>query len=574
MKKRVVAERFGSWTVTSLLVLLCASTAVATDLTGHWRVLIPDGPDHFVDIVQTGSAVSLTLDVSGYVFDGSLSGSDVSASSDDLTCPTADLALELRPNESFLDGTLIEAGTGCGFGTKTRKLLSRCECFDGNLIDGDGCDAECRVEPCFDCSGEPSTCTPLSDGAACDDRHDCTTGETCTAGVCGGGSALTPPCIDLTGLWRIKETSSFFGTFYSREDLRQRDGILTSRNVPGGEVGDVGTIDASTGAMNRATPTTLFPICSGFQTFSATVAADGATYDGTGQFFSQTPLHCVAFGYTELGTRCGGGSLDAGEACDDGNPDNGDGCDINCAVEPCFQCSGDPSVCTPLPDSTPCLDGDPCTLAGSCSAGACIVSSTLECGPCTVCDGAGGCEPGPRNDCRASTDPSVTRLQLNNLSPDTKDSLRWVWKKGALVNLSELGNPATTSSVALCLFEESGAEPNLIFNATVPPGGSCTTPPCWKQTANGTYIYRDRGGAAAGITSIKLKSGVAGKSSVILRGKGVGLAASPLGLPIPTLPLPLRAQVQISDGACFEGTYEAADVRKNADGILRAHGSP
>ena len=61
---------------------------------------------------------------------------------------------------------------------------------------------------------------------------------------------------------------------------------------------------------------------------------------------------------------------------------------------------------------------------------------------------------------------------------------------------------------------------------------------------------------------------------MIVRGKGVGLGLSPLGFPNPALPLPLRAQVQISDGACFEATYDASGVRKNADGVLSATGTP
>jgi cysteine-rich repeat protein len=36
------------------------------------------------------------------------------------------------------------------------------QCDDGNLIDGDGCDSHCRVEPGFQCSGEPSMCIVVS----------------------------------------------------------------------------------------------------------------------------------------------------------------------------------------------------------------------------------------------------------------------------------------------------------------------------------------------------------------------------------------------------------------------------
>ena len=38
----------------------------------------------------------------------------------------------------------------------------------------------------------------------------------------------------------------------------------------------------------------------------------------------------------------------AGESCDDANAANGDGCSATCSVETGFNCSGSPSVCTPI----------------------------------------------------------------------------------------------------------------------------------------------------------------------------------------------------------------------------------
>lgn len=46
---------------------------------------------------------------------------------------------------------------------------------------------------------------------------------------------------------------------------------------------------------------------------------------------------------------CGTGTVNGTEACDDGNTTAGDGCDPGCQIEPCFTCSGEPSVCTPIP---------------------------------------------------------------------------------------------------------------------------------------------------------------------------------------------------------------------------------
>src|SRR5262249_47118102 len=38
--------------------------------------------------------------------------------------------------------------------------------------------------------------------------------------------------------------------------------------------------------------------------------------------------------------------------CDDGNTTAGDGCDPECQVEPCWTCTGDPSVCVPASDGS------------------------------------------------------------------------------------------------------------------------------------------------------------------------------------------------------------------------------
>ena len=67
----------------------------------------------------------------------------------------------------------------CGDG----DLDSGEQCDDGNLADGDCCSATCQFET-----------------GSCDDSLFCTTGETCSAGLCGGGSAVTGddgvPCTD------------------------------------------------------------------------------------------------------------------------------------------------------------------------------------------------------------------------------------------------------------------------------------------------------------------------------------------------------------------------------------------
>ena len=75
------------------------------------------------------------------------------------------------------------AAPTCGNGT----LGPGEQCDDGNITTGDGCSAECTIESCFTCVGQPSICSPASAGTACDDGNACTVGETCDgSGVCGG----------------------------------------------------------------------------------------------------------------------------------------------------------------------------------------------------------------------------------------------------------------------------------------------------------------------------------------------------------------------------------------------------
>jgi cysteine-rich repeat protein len=71
------------------------------------------------------------------------------------------------------------------------------QCDDGKRLDADGCDALCRVEPCFECAGVPSVCAP-ADGIPCDDGNACTDDAHCLAGVCGGATPVADdmPCDD------------------------------------------------------------------------------------------------------------------------------------------------------------------------------------------------------------------------------------------------------------------------------------------------------------------------------------------------------------------------------------------
>lgn len=550
----------------ALIVLALAGEAYA-DLTGHWHV--ESSFDPFSEVVQTGGTVSMTLSVGGtpYVFEGTVNGTSVFVSSDDPPCPIG-VSLTLLPDDATLDGVSTAYGGSCTFPSKAHQFMTRCECFDGNSTDGDGCDASCRIEPCFVCSGAPSVCTPAGDGAPCDDRHDCTTAETCTAGVCGGGSPVAP-CVDMTGQW-FTHLESDFGNFDSSAYVEQRNETVIFRSGPGGSAGSAGTIDSSTGAFTTSTQSTLI-LCSQPGVFTGTAALDNRTFTGTGYALAQTPHGCFGIAYSEQGFRCGSGTIDPDETCDDGNFISGDGCSNTCQIEPCFDCSGVPSACSPRPPMSPCDDGDLCTFGDTCSDGVCV-GSPAACGACAICDGAGGCLDAPRTDCHGSLDPAKSLLQITDKTPDGRDALKWQWRAGSAITPAALGDPLTTNAVAACLYDTSTATPTLLFRAVVPAGGICGTKACWKPSGGG-FQYKSKAGAE-GIVGLSLRPGVDGKSRVDVKGAGAGLAGHPFGLPAPPLPVPMRMQVQVQGAGCFEVDHGTLGVRANEPGAFKGRGTP
>lgn len=229
-------------------LLLVAPHAYAdVDLTGRWRV----SDAQYADIVQVGSdvTVSYTESLGGgtpVFLVGTFDQATVSASDG-----TFDLVLKMVGPGNVLDGSILpELG-------RAHRRFTRCECYDGNSNDGDGCDSECLVEPCFTCTPEPSVCSPSADGAPCDDRDDCTSGEQCSAGSCGDGSAVSP-CVNMAGSWRVyvEATWSFDGSVTrsaADAEFRQRDGVLTS------SLDGIGTIFPGKPPTSSVPATVTFP---------------------------------------------------------------------------------------------------------------------------------------------------------------------------------------------------------------------------------------------------------------------------------------------------------------------------
>jgi len=273
--------------------LLVAPFAQAVDLNGAWHVGPPGIGSPITTMFQAGNDVSI-LGLYGTLTPGSpFSSYAVSASFP----PSGEASLvgRVMPSENLMDGRGISFDTG-GI-TILSFLFNRCACNDGNQVNGDGCDAECRVEPCWTCSGDPSVCTPKAPGAACDDRNPCTTGEFCSGLSCGGGSAV-PSCVNMAGFWSRFRVIDGAG-HSSGIELRQFDTDVVGALA--------GTIDPSTGAFDVRSPNLESVFCPAFDTLVGTVAPDGMSYTATG--FVGVPQagvgdQCDLLPVTEVGTRC------------------------------------------------------------------------------------------------------------------------------------------------------------------------------------------------------------------------------------------------------------------------------
>jgi hypothetical protein len=167
------------------------------------------------------------------------------------------------------------------------------------------------------------------------------------------------------------------------------------------------------------------------------------------------------------------------------------------------------------------------------------------------------CLPAPRAGCRQPVQPAKSSIVLKDRSPDTKDSLAWKWTKGAPTSKSEFGNPPTTTSYELCIYD---GPRGLVLDASIPADRTCGSKPCWKETRSG-FRFKDKAGTPDGITRVTLREGLQpGRAKVLVRGKGVNLH-------MPTLPMTQPVTVQLSNslGVCWEAVFSPPAQKNQTD---------
>jgi cysteine-rich repeat protein len=188
------------------------------------------------------------------------------------------------------------------------------QCDDGNFVSGDGCSNTCLVEAGYQCSGEPSTCTPLP--------PPCGNGivegaEECDAGAENGvpGSGCSLECTTVAA-------------------------VCGNGIVEGAEECDAGVENGVPGIGCSLECTSVAAVCGNGITEAGEQCDLGAE---NGAPASGCSAQCTA-----VTAACGDGVIESFETCEDGNTVAGDGCSPTCTTEPGFACSGAPSTCVPL----------------------------------------------------------------------------------------------------------------------------------------------------------------------------------------------------------------------------------
>jgi hypothetical protein len=163
------------------------------------------------------------------------------------------------------------------------------------------------------------------------------------------------------------------------------------------------------------------------------------------------------------------------------------------------------------------------------------------------------CGDEPESGCRRPIAAKGALLTLKkNPADPSKDRLFWKWGKGAATTKGDFGIPPTSTDYELCIYDGNA---NLILNARAPKGDTCRTNElrdCWKENTKG-YRYVDRDLTPDGLQQVQLKSGVAGKAQIVVKGKGANLGMPSLSV----MNLPVTVQIVNSGGACWEATYSS-----------------
>ncbi|HYC54645.1 MAG TPA: alkaline phosphatase family protein [Candidatus Binatia bacterium] len=156
------------------------------------------------------------------------------------------------------------------------------------------------------------------------------------------------------------------------------------------------------------------------------------------------------------------------------------------------------------------------------------------------------CPPAASHDCASA---GAAKISMRD---DEKKSLEFSWRRGDATAAEDFGDPATTDSVALCLYDDGGSQ---LEGLRMPAGDK------WRASSSGAFKYGDPERSPDGVSSAMLKPGAEGKAKISVKASGENTR-------LPQLPpqVPLRVQVHSENGNCWGAEFDAEDVTRSEEG--------
>lgn len=178
------------------------------------------------------------------------------------------------------------------------------------------------------------------------------------------------------------------------------------------------------------------------------------------------------------------------------------------------------------------------------------------------------CPAAPLTGCETA---GRSTLLVKDRSLNSGDTITWKWRRGPELARLDFGQPTVDppsgTTYSLCVYDSSSGVDTLAMRATAIAGGVCAGRPCWAETGPG-FRYRNPNRTPNGLQTVVLKSGAAGQSAVIVKGRGDNLELpGPINLSQYFSNDP-RVTVQLlrSDGGkCWEARYLAPAIRNTGE---------
>ncbi|MBW2446566.1 MAG: hypothetical protein JRG83_11630 [Deltaproteobacteria bacterium] len=163
------------------------------------------------------------------------------------------------------------------------------------------------------------------------------------------------------------------------------------------------------------------------------------------------------------------------------------------------------------------------------------------------------CQAAPRASCRTG---ERSHLVVRYPGDDLRARLTWKLLRIPSTFQADFGDPSGTTDLAMCLYADGTRSAS--FDLPPAPSG-------WK-IASRVYRYRDAAASVNGFQTVVLRGSTRDRASITVRAQGADL-------PFVRLPMtePITAQlVNLESGACWESSFDATDVTRNHDTLLRA----